>query len=117
MIRTRFRNEFRNNLRKGLRTVLIACPLSAGLTFASGAAFAAAQPAHDHGSPVQLADAHGSRPLPVYGRAPMTADACHGASPRGCRDDAEAGRREAVQPLLCLGASPRGCLLRPASEV
>lgn len=97
MIRTRFRNEFRNNLRKGLRTVLIACPLSAGLAFASGAAFAAAQPAHGH--------------------APMTADACHGASPRGCRDDAEAGRREAVQPLLCLGASPRGCLLRPASEV
>ncbi|HND98687.1 MAG TPA: hypothetical protein PLP98_09315, partial [Plasticicumulans sp.] len=86
MIRTRFRNEFRNNLRKGLRTVLIACPLSAGLAFASGAAFAAGQPAHGHGhgSPVQLADAHGSRPLPVYGRAPMTADACHGASPRGC---------------------------------
>ncbi|HMZ11433.1 MAG TPA: hypothetical protein PKW88_12020, partial [Plasticicumulans sp.] len=67
MICTNFRNNLRNNLRKGLRTVLIACPLSAGLAFASGAAFAAAQPAHGHGSPVQLADAHGSRPLPVYG--------------------------------------------------
>lgn len=78
MISTRFRK----NLGKGLRTVLIACPLATGLALAGGAAFAAAQPIHGYGSPVR--DAHGSRPLPVYGRALMTADACRGASPRGC---------------------------------
>lgn len=108
----------RTNFCKNLRTVLIACPLSAGLAFASGAAVAAGQPGDGQGAPVLLADAtHGSRPQPVYGRGLTALDACRGASPRGCRDDAEAGRREAVQPLLCLGASPRGCLLRPANEV